>query len=45
VPLHLQDNDPGAVYSLDFNPATGHLATGGSDKEVKARTLWPGPGL
>ena len=32
-----QDNDPGAVYSLDFNPATGHLATGGSDAEVKAR--------
>jgi hypothetical protein len=25
------------VYSLDFNPATGHLATCGADKEIKAR--------
>lgn len=31
------EGDPGAVYSLDFNPATGQLATCGPDKEIKAR--------
>jgi hypothetical protein len=25
------------VFSLDFNPATGHLATCGADREIKAR--------
>ena len=27
------------MYSVDFNPATGHLVTSGSDREVKARPL------
>jgi len=39
-----QDGDPGAVYSLDFNPATGQLATCGSDREIKARAPLRGCG-